>query len=139
MKTIIPLFFMLSCMSILHAQESQLQQLNLADQASQVKNTHKVNTEAVLLQMLQQTNGTQILQFGNENVAVVEGEQMKATQIGDYQHLYHNKNSTLVPSNMQVTMEGINNVVEIQGNNSIVENMTINLRGDNRTVIIRSY
>lgn len=139
MKTLIPLFFMLSCMSVLLGQEIPQRQQKLVDQADKIKDLHKVSTEAVLLQMLQQTNGTQILQFGNHNVAVVEGEQFKAAQIGDHQHLYHNKSTTLIPSNMQVKMEGYNNYIEIQGNNSIVENMTINVRGENRSITIRNY
>lgn len=98
-----------------------------------------IHPEALLLHALNAQAGTQILQFGNNNVVAIESEQMQATQTGDYQLLFYTKTSTLIPSDMQVNMEGANNYVEIIGNNSIVENMTINIQGDNRSLTVRSY
>ncbi|HLV24066.1 MAG TPA: hypothetical protein VKY36_04740 [Moheibacter sp.] len=99
-------------------------------------------TETQLLHYIQSTNtamyGTQVLQLGNENLAVIDANKIEVTQNGDQQQFYYTETSIL-PSDFKINVEGNSNYVEVVGNNQIINNMTINIQGDNRNVIIRNY
>ena len=82
--------------------------------------------------------GTSAQQIGNENYAQISAGQISVNQIGDNQQFYYSE-SSILPSNFNVNIEGSNTYVEIIGNNQILDNMTINIQGDNRNVIIRNY
>ena len=82
--------------------------------------------------------GTQVLQLGNENLAVIDANKIDVTQNGDQQQFYYTETSIL-PSDFKINVEGNSNYVEVVGNNQIINNMTINIQGDNRNVIIRNY
>lgn len=103
------------------------------------KESPKVHPETLMLNTLNNTQGTYIVQTGNYNQVAIESQQMQVNQAGDYQHLYYTETSKLESSNMNVNMEGANNYIEIYGNNSIMENMSINVQGNDRSVIIRNY
>ena len=103
------------------------------------KESPKVHPETLMLNTLNITQGTYIVQTGNYNQVAVESPQMQVNQAGDYQHLYYTETSKLESSNMNVNMEGANNYIEVYGNNSIMENMSINVQGNDRSVIIRNY
>lgn len=103
------------------------------------KESPKVHPETLMLNTLNITQGTYIVQTGNYNQVAIESQQMQVNQAGDYQHLYYTETSKLEPSNMNINMEGANNYIEIYGNNSIMENMSINVQGNDRSVIIRNY
>ena len=103
------------------------------------KESPKVHPETLMLNTLNNTQGTYIVQTGNYNQVAVESPQMQVNQAGDYQHLYYTETSKLESSNMNVNMEGANNYIEVYGNNSIMENMSINVQGNDRSVIIRNY
>lgn len=103
------------------------------------KESPKVHPETLMLNTLNNTQGTYIVQTGNYNQVAVETQQMQVNQAGDYQHLYYTETSKLESSNMNVNMEGANNYIEVYGNNSIMENMSINVQGNDRSVIIRNY
>ena len=103
------------------------------------KELQKVHPETLMLNTLNNTQGTYIVQTGNYNQVAIESQQMQVNQAGNYQHLYYTETSKLEPSNMNVNMEGANNYIEIYGNNSIMENMSINVQGNDRSVIIRNY
>lgn len=119
----------------------------LAANAQQVGNSYLVNSkespkvhpETLMLNTLNNTQGTYIVQTGNYNQVAIESQQMQVNQAGNYQHLYYTETSKLESSNMNVNMEGANNYIEIYGNNSIMENMSINVQGNDRSVIIRNY
>lgn len=119
----------------------------LAANAQQVGNSYLVNSkespkvhpETLMLNTLNNTQGTYIVQTGNYNQVAVETQQMQVNQAGDYQHLYYTETSKLESSNMNINMEGANNYIEVYGNNSIMENMSINVQGNDRSVIIRNY
>lgn len=83
-------------------------------------------------------NSTFVQQIGNNNYAQIEANQATITQTGDNQQFYYSE-SSILPSNVNVNVEGHNSYVEIIGNNEILNNMTINIQGDNRNVIIRNY
>ncbi len=92
--------------------------------------------------MLQRINGyatSQVIQIGDNNLVNVESQQMQVQQTGEHQLLYYTESSKLIPSNLNVNMEGINNYIEVYGNNSIIENMSINVQGNDRSIIIRNY
>lgn len=82
--------------------------------------------------------GTQVLQLGNENLAVIDANKVEVTQNGNQQQFYYTETSIL-PSDLKINVEGNNNYVEVVGNNQILDNVTINIQGDNRNVIIRNY
>lgn len=103
------------------------------------KESPKVHPETLMLNTLNNTQGTYIVQTGNYNQVAIESQQMQVNQAGDYQHLYYTETSKLESSNMNVNMEGANNYIEVYGNNSIMENMSINIQGNDRSVIIRNY
>lgn len=103
------------------------------------KESPKVHPETLMLNTLNNTQGTYIVQTGNYNQVAIESQQMQVNQAGDYQHLYYTETSKLESSNMNVNMEGANNYIEVYGNNSIMENMSINVQGNDRSVIIRNY
>jgi len=103
------------------------------------KESPKVHPETLMLNTLNITQGTYIVQTGNYNQVAIESQQMQVNQAGDYQHLYYTETSKLESSNMNVNMEGANNYIEVYGNNSIMENMSINVQGNDRSVIIRNY
>lgn len=103
------------------------------------KELQKVHPETLMLNALNSTQGTYVVQTGNYNEVTIESQQMQVSQAGDYQHLYYTETSKLEPSNMNINMEGANNYIEIYGNNSIMENMSINVQGNDRSVIIRNY
>lgn len=103
------------------------------------KDLPKVHPETLMLNALNNTQGTYIVQTGNYNEVTVEAQQMQVNQTGDHQLLYYTETSKLEPSNMNISMEGANNYIEIYGNNSIMENMSINVQGNDRSVIIRNY
>lgn len=103
------------------------------------KESPKVHPETLMLNTLNNTQGTYIVQTGNYNQVAIESQQMQVNQAGDYQHLYYTETSKLESSNMNINMEGANNYIEIYGNNSIMENMSINVQGNDRSVIIRNY
>lgn len=103
------------------------------------KESPKVHPETLMLNTLNITQGTYIVQTGNYNQVAIETQQMQVNQAGDYQHLYYTETSKLESSNMNVNMEGANNYIEVYGNNSIMENMSINVQGNDRSVIIRNY
>lgn len=99
-------------------------------------------SESDLLQYISYNSGgmydTQVIQLGNQNTAVIDAKQISVTQNGDYQQFYYTETSIL-PSDLNVNIEGTNNYVEVYGNNQIMDNMSINIVGDNRNVIIRNY
>lgn len=98
-------------------------------------------TEAQLLEFItfnNMNNGTQVLQLGNYNQATVKGKQLNLNQIGDSQDFYYTETS-IIPSDFQINIEGNENYVEIYGNNQILDKISINIIGDNRNVIIRNY
>lgn len=99
-------------------------------------------SESDLLQYISHNTGgmygTQVIQLGNQNTAVVDATQISVIQNGDYQQFYYTETSIL-PSDLNVNIEGTNNYVEVYGNNQIMDNMSINIVGDNRNVIIRNY
>ena len=103
------------------------------------KELQKVHPETLMLNALNNTQGTYIVQTGNYNEVTIEAQQMQVNQTGDHQLLYYTETSKLEPSNMNINMEGANNYIEIYGNNSIMENMSINVQGNDRSVIIRNY
>lgn len=103
------------------------------------KELQKVHPETLMLNALNNTQGTYIVQTGNYNEVAIESQQMQVNQTGDHQLLYYTETSKLEPSNMNINMEGANNYIEIYGNNSIMENMSINVQGNDRSVIIRNY
>ena len=103
------------------------------------KESPKVHPETLMLNTLNITQGTYIVQTGNYNQVAIETQQMQVNQAGDYQHLYYTETSKLESSNMNINMEGANNYIEVYGNNSIMENMSINVQGNDRSVIIRNY
>ena len=103
------------------------------------KESPKVHPETLMLNTLNITQGTYIVQTGNYNQVAIESQQMQVNQAGDYQHLYYTETSKLESSNMNINMEGANNYIEVYGNNSIMENMSINVQGNDRSVIIRNY
>lgn len=102
-------------------------------------NKELVHPETLMLNALNSTQGTYVVQTGNYNEVAIESQQMQVNQTGDYQLLYYTETSKLEPSNMNINMEGANNYIEIYGNNSIMENMSINVQGNDRSVIIRNY
>lgn len=79
-----------------------------------------------------------VMQVGDENLAVINGSQTQLIQNGDNQSFYYNE-SSIVPSELKVNMEGSGNYLEVFGNNGISENMQINMTGNDRSVIIRNY
>ena len=103
------------------------------------KELQKVHPETLMLNALNNTQGTYIVQTGNYNEVTIESQKMQVNQTGDHQLLYYTETSKLEPSNMNINMEGANNYIEIYGNNSIMENMSINVQGNDRSVIIRNY
>lgn len=98
-------------------------------------------TEADLLDYITQNNSeysVQILQYGNHNIAEVDAKELTLTQNGSSQQFFYTE-SSILPSNLNVNVEGHNNSVEVVGNNQIMDNMIINIQGDNRNVLIRNY
>lgn len=97
--------------------------------------------EAELLNYITQNNGnysTQILQYGNHNTAEVNAKELTLIQNGSSQQFYYTETSIL-PSNLSINVEGHNTHVEVVGNNQIMDNVIINIQGDNRNVLIRNY
>lgn len=98
-------------------------------------------SESELLNYISQTNyksnSTYVQQIGNNNYAQIGAQKATISQKGDNQQLYYSE-SSIIPSNLNVNVEGHNNIVEIIGNNEIMNNITINIQGDNRNVIIRN-
>lgn len=103
------------------------------------KELQNVHPETLMLNALNNTQGTYVVQTGNYNEVTIEAQQMQVNQTGDHQLLYYTETSKLESSNMNIHMEGANNYIEIYGNNSIMENMSINVQGNDRSVIIRNY
>jgi len=99
-------------------------------------------SESQLMEYITMNSGymynTQILQLGNENQAVIDANNIELTQIGEGQQFYYTETS-IIPSEIKVNIEGNGSYVEIYGNNQIMNNVTINIEGDNRNVIIRNY
>lgn len=95
--------------------------------------------ETLMLQRIIEQTTSQVIQTGDNNLVNVESKQMHIQQTGEQQLLYYTETSKLIPSNLNVNMEGINNYIEIYGNNSIIENMSINLQGNDKSIIIRNY
>lgn len=81
---------------------------------------------------------TNISQIGNYNTARIDAQKIKLEQNGQDQFFYHNQTSIL-PSDLKVDVEGINSSVEIFGNNEIINNAKIKVKGNDRSVIIRNY
>lgn len=84
------------------------------------------------------TQSSLVIQAGNQNLASIEGTGVSLTQTGNNQSFYYTETSIL-PSNLQINMQGENNYVEIFGNNQVLDNVTINISGDNRNITIRNY
>lgn len=133
MKNILSTFFALLGTIAVSAQSAE--NSYLADK----KELQKVHPETLILNGLNSTSGTYVVQSGNYNQIDIESNQMQVNQAGEYQSLYYTETSKLEPSNMNINMEGANNYIEIYGNNSIMENMSINVQGNDRSVIIRNY
>lgn len=99
-------------------------------------------TESQLLNYISHNSGdlygTQIIQSGNDNLAIIDANKISVIQNGENQQFYYTETS-IIPSALNVNVEGNNNYVEIFGNNQIMDNFTINIEGDNRNVIIRNY
>jgi len=99
-------------------------------------------SESQLMEYITMNSGymynTQILQLGNENQVVIDANNIELTQIGEGQQFYYTETS-IIPSEIKVNIEGNGSYVEIYGNNQIMNNVTINIEGDNRNVIIRNY
>lgn len=101
----------------------------------------KALTEQDLLEFITLTNMgqlTQVTQFGNFNQATIKGKQLSLNQLGNNQDFFYTETS-IVPSNFQINVEGNGNYVEIYGNNQILDKISINITGDNRNVVIRNY
>lgn len=133
MKNILSTF--LALLGTLTVSAQQADNSYLADK----KEVQKVHPETLMLNALNNTQGTYIVQTGNYNEVAIESQQMQVNQTGDHQLLYYTETSKLEPSNMNINMEGANNYIEVYGNNSIMENMSINVQGNDRSVIIRNY
>lgn len=133
MKNTAILLFTFFCVFTLSAQTTQASFLN------DKKELQQIHPEALMLNALNNTQGTYIVQTGNYNEVAIESQQMQVNQTGEHQLLYYTETSKLEPSNMNINMEGANNYIEIYGNNSIMENMSINVQGNDRSVIIRNY
>jgi len=82
--------------------------------------------------------GIKIMQQGEFNTASVYGGNVMLRQNGSYQQTYITE-SSLIPSGMQINVEGKNSYVEVVGSNSVLHNATLTIKGDNRRVIIRNY
>lgn len=98
-------------------------------------------SEAELLNYISQNSGnysTEILQYGNHNTAEVNAKELTLIQNGSSQQFYYTETSIL-PSNLSINVEGHNTHVEVVGNNQIMDNIIINIQGDNRNVLIRNY
>lgn len=133
MKTLFLSIGFLLCMMSINAQE--------IDKQPTIDYT-KDQTQHHETLMLQRINGyatSQVIQIGDNNLVNVESQQMQVQQTGEHQLLYYTESSKLIPSNLNVNMEGINNYIEVYGNNSIIENMSINVQGNDRSIIIRNY
>lgn len=101
----------------------------------------QVMSEVELLNYITKNNGnysTQILQYGNHNTTEVNAKELTLIQNGNSQQFYYTE-SSILPSNMSVNIEGNNTHVEVVGNNQIMDNVIINIQGDNRNVLIRNY
>lgn len=79
-----------------------------------------------------------LIQVGNGNTAEIQGNTFNVVQNGENQQFYYTETS-LLPSNLNVNIEGNNSYVEVYGNNGILDQMQIEIKGDNRNVIIRNY
>jgi len=132
MKNILSTIFVLSATLTASAQQAN-------NSLTNNKELQKAHPETLMLNTLNNTQGTYIVQTGNYNEVTAEAQQMQVNQTGEHQLLYYTETSKLEPSNMNINMEGANNYIEIYGNNSIMENMSINVQGNDRSVIIRNY
>lgn len=133
MKNILLTIFAL--LSTIAVSAQQTENSYLADK----KELQKVHPETLMLNVLNATSGTYVVQTGNYNQVDIESKEMQVNQAGDYQLLYYTETSKLEASNMNINMEGANNYIEIYGNNSIMENISINVQGNDRSVIVRNY
>jgi len=133
MKNIVVKLCVLFCTITSNAQS--FENLAIAD----LKKEQPQNMEAIMLQRINSSQGSQVVQIGDYNVVNVESQQMQVQQTGENQMLFYTETSKLTPSNLNVNMEGVNNYIEVYGNNSIMENMTINHQGNDKSIIIRNY
>ena len=81
---------------------------------------------------------TQVIQMGNQNTAVIDANSISVTQTGDLNQFYYTE-SSILPSDLNINIEGTNNYVEVFGNNQILDGLTITIQGDDRNVIINNY
>ncbi len=132
-KSIVPMTLVFFGITAASAQQAQ------HTYAAKEKQLQKIHPETLILNGLNYTQGTYVVQTGNYNLADIESKQMQVNQNGDHQLLYYTETSKLESSNLNINMEGANNYIEIYGNNSIMENMSVNVQGNDRTVIIRNY
>jgi|AntDeeMinimDraft_5_1070356.scaffolds.fasta_scaffold00357_18 hypothetical protein len=109
---------------------------------SQQSTLSEINERQELLNNYFNTNknasDTNVMQIGNYNSAYIDGNKIKLNQQGQDQSFYYYETSIL-PSDLNVNVEGINTSVEIFGNNQILNRATINIKGNDRSVIIRNY
>lgn len=133
MKNIVLKICVLFCTITSSAQ--QYENLAIVDH----KKEQTQHLEAIMLQRINSSQGSQVVQIGDYNAVNVESQQMQVQQTGEHQLLFYTETSKLTPSNLNVNMEGVNNYIEVYGNNSIMENMTINHQGNDKSIIIRNY
>jgi len=133
MKTLFLSIGFLLCMMNGNAQETENR--NVVD-FTKDQTQHQ---EALMLQRINGYTTGQVIQIGDNNLVNVESQQMQIQQTGEHQLLYYTETSKLIPSNLNVNMEGVNNYIEVYGNNSIIENMSINVQGNDKSIIIRNY
>lgn len=81
---------------------------------------------------------TDVLQLGNNNMAFIDGKNLTVVQQGDDQQFTY-LSTSMIPSELNVHIEGHNNHVEIIGNNQIMDQASIYIQGDNRNVLIRNF
>ena len=133
MKTIFLSIGFFLCMMSINAQEIDKQP------TIDYTKDQTLHHETLMLQRINGYAASQVIQIGDNNLVNVESQQMQVQQTGEHQLLYYTESSKLIPSNLNVNMEGINNYIEVYGNNSIIENMSINVQGNDRSIIIRNY
>ncbi len=81
-----------------------------------------------------------LAQIGDQNILfkTAQADKSDFTQIGNNNQLYFTDLYSNEETDMKVTTQGDNNWVEILGSNSLTNGMQVNLRGNDKTIIIRS-
>lgn len=107
----------------------------------------KVNSNTIFnLIARQQTDqssyGSDIIQIGDYNNAELSlntRTNIIVRQLGDFNTLYFINSFTDKETKAAITAQGNNNIIDVTGSNSISDGIQINVKGDNKTVFMRSY